>query len=203
MQKALGNLKKGLAFVLSAPAGTGKTTLAKMLFAEFACISSSVSFTTRKPRVGEIEGKDYHFITVEQFEEKIAAGEFLEYAKVYQDYYGTSKSFVAKEQSAGKHVLLVIDTQGALQLKKSIDATFIFIQPPCLNTLHARLSARKSETAQSIEHRLSWAEKELSMAPMYDYQIINEDLHTAYLVLKSIFIAEEHKNRALVSNLSL
>ena len=193
MQKALGNLKRGLAFVLSAPAGTGKTTLAKMLFHEFDCVSSSVSYTTRNPRPGEVDGKDYHFISQSQFEEKIRSGDFLEYAKVYQDYYGTSREFVDYELSQGKHVVLVIDTQGALQLRKTFKAKFIFIMPPSLSCLKARLSQRRSETPETIEHRLSWAEKEISMASSYDYQIINEDLKAAYLVLKSILIAEEHK----------
>ena len=195
MQKELGNLKRGLAFVISAPAGTGKTTLAKMLFHEFSCVSSSISYTTRGPRVGEVNGKDYHFISKEQFEEKIRSGDFLEYAKVYDDYYGTSREFVNVELNQGKHVVLVIDTQGAVQLMKTFDAKFIFILPPSLSCLKARLSERRSETPQTIEHRLSWAEKEISMAASYDYQIINEDLKTAYLVLKSILIAEEHKNQ--------
>ncbi len=195
MTKALGGVKRGLAFVLSAPAGTGKTTLAKMLFKEFDCISSSVSFTTRAPRVGEVDGKDYHFISREKFIEMIDNDQFLEHATVYQDFYGTSRAFVEEELAQGKHVLLVIDTQGALQLMKSFQAIFIFIKPPSLSALRTRLAARKSETEETIEQRLSWAEREISLASSYDYQIVNDDLQVAYTVLKSILIAEEHKNR--------
>jgi guanylate kinase len=193
MQKLLGNLKRGLAFVISAPAGTGKTTLSKMLLQEFDCISPSVSYTTRQPRHNEESNKDYYFISKPDFEMKIKAGQFLEYAKVYEDYYGTPKDSVEKELSRGKHVLLVIDTQGALELMKAFKAVFIFIKPPSLDTLRSRLSSRRSETHQTIAQRLSWAEKEIIAAPSYDYQIINDDLKIAYTVLKSILIAEEHK----------
>jgi guanylate kinase len=195
MEKILGGVKRGLAFVLSAPAGTGKTTLAKMLFQEFDCISSSVSFTTRTPRANEEHAKDYHFVTHEKFEKMIQFDQFLEYAKVYQDFYGTSRQFVESELERGRHVLLVIDTQGALQLMKTFKAVFIFVKPPTLSVLRSRLSLRKSETEETLERRLSWAEKELAHAPSYDYQIVNDDLQTAYTVLKSILIAERHKNR--------
>jgi len=195
MQKILGNLEKGLAFVLSAPGGTGKTTLAKMLFHEFDSISPSISYTTRKPRPGEEDGRDYYFVSHAEFEEMVKSNQFLEHAKVYQDYYGTSRRLVESEQEKGKHVLLVIDTQGALQLMKSFKAIFIFIKPPSMEVLGSRLAVRRSETDEAIEHRLSWADKEISLASSYDYQIINDDLKIAYIVLKSILIAEEHKNR--------
>lgn len=195
MEKVLGGVKRGIAFVLSAPAGTGKTTLAKMLFQEFDCITSSVSFTTRAPRVNESNGADYHFISHEKFVEMVQFNQFLEYAKVYQDFYGTSREFVEAELERGQHVLLVIDTQGALQLMDTFKAVFIFVKPPTLGALRTRLASRKSETEQTIEHRLSWAEKEISHAASYDYQIVNDDLQVAYTVLKSILIAEQHKNR--------
>ena len=192
--KLLGGLAKGLVFVVSAPAGTGKTTLVRMLQAEFSCVVESVSYTTRKPRAGEQEGRDYHFISVDDFTKKIEEGEFLEYAKVFDYYYGTSGKFVEAQQNRGKHVLLVIDTQGALQLKDHYEAVFIFISPPNLSELRARLSGRKTETDAMIEHRLSWAEKEMALASHYDYHIVNENLQTAYAVLRSILIAEEHRN---------
>jgi guanylate kinase len=195
MKDVLGGLSRGLAFVISAPAGTGKTTLVRMLSKRFDCIVSSVSFTTRRPRKNEVQGRDYHFISREEFEKKMAEGEFLEYAEVFGHYYGTSKTFVEAEQLAGKHVVLVIDTQGAIQLMGSFDATFIFISPPNLTELRNRLSARRSETDATIEHRLSWAEKEMALASKYDYHIVNERLHVAYEVLRAIFIAEEHRNR--------
>ena len=193
--KILGALKKGLVFVISAPAGTGKTTLVRMLQKEFSCLVESVSYTTRKPRPGEEDGIDYYFVSEEEFARKLEEGDFIEHAKVFHHNYGTSKKFIESQLKEGKHVLLVIDTQGALQLKGKYDATFIFISPPSLSELRSRLYGRQTETDQAIEHRLSWAEKEMSLAPNYDYHIINEDLYTAYTVLRSILIAEEHRNR--------
>ncbi|HSW86383.1 MAG TPA: guanylate kinase [Rhabdochlamydiaceae bacterium] len=193
IDKLLGNLSKGLVFVLSAPAGTGKTTLVRMLRDEFPCVAESISCTTRPPRPGEIPGKDYHFLTVEEFEDKIKKEDFLEYAKVFDNYYGTSKEFVLAQQEKGKHVILVIDTQGAMQLKGKIPAVFVFVSPPSLQELRERLFKRQTESMEHIEQRLSWAKNEMSMAVHYDYHIVNENLHTAYEVLRSILIAEEHR----------
>ena len=195
-QKLLGNLSEGLVFVLSAPAGTGKTTLVKMLQNEFPCITGSISCTTRAPRSGEVPGKDYHFISQEEFAEKIKSGDFLEYATVFGNYYGTSKKYVLNEQKKGKHVMLVIDTQGAMQLKKSgLPALFIFISPPSLLVLKERLFKRKTESAAVIEQRLSWAKDEMALAPQYDYHIVNDNLENAYQILRSIIISEEHRTR--------
>ncbi len=193
--KILGGLKKGLIFVISAPAGTGKTTLVRMLQKEFSCLVESVSYTTRKPRPGEREGVDYYFISEAEFAQKLQEGDFVEHAKVFDHDYGTSRSFVESQLQNGKHVLLVIDTQGAIQLKDHYNAIFIFISPPSISELRSRLYTRKTDTDQSIEHRLSWAEKEMALAPRYDYHVVNEDLYTAYTVLRSILIAEEHRNR--------
>lgn len=195
MSKLLGSLSSGLLFVISAPAGTGKTTLVRMLQDEFASVAESISYTTRKMRPKEIEGRDYHFISVEEFHRKIAADEFLEYAEVFGHYYGTSKKLVEELQKQGKHVLLVIDTQGARLLKKKIEAIFIFISPPNSEEQKRRLHGRQSESAEVIETRLSWAQKEMAEARWYDYFIVNENLKTAYEVLRAILIAEEHKNR--------
>lgn len=191
----LGGLERGLLFVISAPAGTGKTTLVRMLRDEFSCVVESVSYTTRNIRPNEIAGRDYNFITESEFEEKIKEGDFLEYANVFGNFYGTSKKYVESQQDKGKHVLLVIDTQGAMQLKKKLKAIFVFISPPNLDELRSRLMSRKSESDEAIAHRLSWAEREIAMAKNYDYHIINDHLKTAYDVLRSILIAEEHKNR--------
>lgn len=195
MLQILGGLKQGLIFVVSAPAGTGKTTLVRMLHEEFPCVVESVSYTTRHPRASEVPDRDYHFIAVREFEQKIEEGEFLEYAKVFGNYYGTSQKAVEAQLKKGKHVVLVIDTQGALQLMGKIAAVFIFLSPPSLEELRSRLTARKSETEESLRHRLSFAEKEMELAKKYDYHIVNENLKTAYEVLRSILIAEEHKNR--------
>lgn len=196
MYQVLGNLKKGLVFVVSAPAGTGKTTLVEMLVKEFPFIIESVSFTTRKKREGEIPGEHYHFISKEEFERKISDGDFLEYAEIYGEYYGTSKAWVENKINEGKHVVLVIDVQGAMKIKDLLHAAFIFIMPPSLDALQKRLLMRQTETAEAIELRLQWAIKEMDLGKKYyEYLIVNDDLSTAYQVLKSIFIAEEHRVR--------
>lgn len=190
----VGSRKRGLLFVLSAPAGTGKTTLVQRLVSEFPSVIQSVSFTTRKPRPQEVMGDHYFFISKEEFEKKIADQEFLEYVVLYGDYYGTSKVWVESMLSQGKHLFLVIDTQGALQLMDSVEACFIFIMPPSMEVLKERLEARNSETKESLANRLEWAEKEIEAIHYYDYAFCNDDLDTAYDVLRSIVIAEEHKN---------
>lgn len=194
MEKILGNLQKGLIFVLSAPAGTGKTTLTRMLMSEFSMVTGSVSCTTRAKRKHEIEGVDYHFVSKSLFEEKVKADEFLEYAEVFGHYYGTLKTEIDKKIHEGRHILLVIDTQGALELqKKKIPAVYIFIQPPSLGELRSRLFQRQTEEQSHIEERLAWAQHELKMAEYYDYIIVNDNIHHAYDILRSILIAEEHK----------
>lgn len=191
----LGGLKKGLVFVVSAPAGTGKTTLVRMLTEEFDCVVESVSYTTRKMRPNEIEGRDYYFVTEAEFKKMEAAGEFLERAHVFGHYYGTSKKTVEAVLQKGKHVILVIDTQGAEQLKNLLKAIYIFIYPPNFEELKKRLHGRQSDTYESIATRLSWAEKEMEASQHYDYLIINEDLSVTYQVFRSVFIAEEHRIR--------
>ncbi|WP_068467849.1 guanylate kinase [Candidatus Protochlamydia phocaeensis] len=193
MTSLLGNLSEGLAFIVSAPAGTGKTTLVQMLVEEFPSVIASISYTTRLPRTGEVPGKHYHFISESEFEAKIAAADFLEYVKLYGTYYGTSRQWIQEQQRQGKHVVLVIDTQGALQLKGNFPGVFIFIRPPSLEVLRERLEGRKTETPELIEKRLGWAQAELNAVQYYDYQIVNDELATAYQVLRSIVIAECHR----------
>lgn len=193
MSQLLGERKEGLVFIVSAPAGTGKTTLVEKLVLEFPSIIASVSYTTRQPREGEIQGSHYHFISYSEFESKIAAGDFLEYVKLYGTYYGTSRQWIKEQQEKGKHVVLVIDTQGALQLKGQFPAVFIFIRPPSLESLRRRLIQRQTETSEMIEKRLLWAQSELEAAKQYDYEITNDDLDTAYQILRSVFIAECHR----------
>jgi guanylate kinase len=193
--KLLGGLDQGLVFVVSAPAGTGKTTLVRMLTDEFDCVVESVSYTTRKIRPNEIEGRDYHFISEEEFQKMASAGEFLESAQVFGNYYGTSQRAVHKWVKEGKHVVLVVDTQGAELLRPKLKAVYIFIRPPNFEELKKRLHGRQSETHDSISTRLSWAEKEMEAAKGYDYQIVNENLKLTYEIFRSIFIAEEHRIR--------
>lgn len=197
MTSLLGEAKEGLIFIVSAPAGTGKTTLVQKLVSEFPSIIASISYTTRKPREGEIQGKHYHFITESEFQAKIAASDFLEYVKLYETYYGTSLEWVKEQQRQGKHVVLVIDTQGALKLKNTIQGVFIFIRPPSLEILRNRLIQRRTESEEVIEKRLEWAKKELIAGQAYDYQVINDELEVAYQILRSIFIAECHRIRSV------
>ena len=193
--KLLGGLDQGLIFVVSAPAGTGKTTLVRMLTHEFDCVVESVSYTTRKIRPNEIEGRDYHFVSDAEFQKMAASGDFLEHAQVFGNHYGTSQKAVQKWTRQGKHVVLVIDTQGAQLIKPKLKAVYIFICPPNFEELKKRLHGRQSETHESISTRLSWAEKEMEAAKHYDYQIVNENLKLAYEIFRSIFIAEEHRIR--------
>lgn len=195
-EKLLGNLAQGLVFVVSAPAGTGKTTLVRMLTEEFDSVVESVSCTTRPPRMGEIAGKDYNFLTSEEFSARVEKKDFLEYAEVFGNYYGTSRQYVKDKQSQGKHVLLVIDTQGAMKLKEEgFPAIFVFLSPPSLEELKERLIKRKTEDEETLKRRLSWAGQEMRLAFKYDYMIVNKDLKIAYGVLRSILIAEEHKTK--------
>lgn len=196
----MGNKKQGLLFVISAPAGTGKSTLVEMVLEEFGgAVAESCSCTTRPPRLGEIAKTHYDFVSKEEFQEKIAAGEFLEYAEVFGYHYGTRTDVVLDLQKKGKHVVLVIDTQGAMQIKKhrslTLPMVFIFISPPSMEELKRRLFKRRTESEEKIAERLSWAQKEMSLANEYDYHIVNDNLEVTYAILRSIFIAEEHKTR--------
>ncbi|MBA3958346.1 MAG: guanylate kinase [Parachlamydiaceae bacterium] len=198
MYKLLGNLKTGLVFVVSAPAGTGKTTLVEKLYQEFPNVVRSVSYTTRQCRPGEVPGDHYHFISKEEFAQKIARNEFLEHVELYGTLYGTAYQAVKEQQQKGNHIVLVIDTQGALLLKdRGFKAVFIFLMPPSEEELRKRLTERQTESASVIEERLQCAKREFKAVARYDYCIVNDDLETAYQVLRSVFIAEEHR----VSNL--
>jgi guanylate kinase len=193
MEKELGNLKRGLLFILSAPAGTGKTTLIHRLTSEFSCIVQSISYTTREPREDEINGIHYNFISREEFEKKIQENDFLEFVDLYGYYYGTSREAVEKQLNSGKHVFLVIDTQGALKIRKIYPACHIFVLPPSFEELSKRLAKRKTETPESFQKRIELSKKEIGLADKYDYNIVNDNLETAYQVLRSIVIAEEHR----------
>lgn len=161
-----------------------------MLAEENPTVVRSVTCTTRPPRPGEKEGVDYYFLTEEQFQKKLAQGDFLEHATVFGNHYGTSKQLVEKELSQGKNVILVIDVQGADQLRGKVDAKFIFISPPNLEELKKRLVKRGTENTASLEKRLSAALQELEMISHYDYHIINDDLQTAFQQLKKIVLGE-------------
>lgn len=185
---------EGILFVVSAPAGTGKSTLVNRLKTEFSNILQSVSYTTRAIRSEEVDGHDYFFISKETFSEKINSGDFLEYASHFENYYGTSKKTVDDILSKGKHVILVIDTQGAKSLQElEVPAVYVFITPPSIDELKRRLMKRATELGKDIQTRLDKVSEEMKSMAVFDYCIENNDLEDAYQVLKAIVIAEEHR----------
>jgi len=193
---------QGAIFVVSGPAGSGKTTLVERLRSEFPEVEQSISYTTRTPRPGEIDGVHYNFISTQQFERMLAEGDFLEHIKLYDRYYGTSKSKLNELQSKGRHVILILDTAGRPNVEGILDATFIFIKPPApeIDTLKQRLIGRNSDTADVIEKRLQRASKELEDGERYEYQIINDDLDKAYEVFKNIFVEKTDPQNSSVIN---
>ncbi|BEP29472.1 guanylate kinase [Helicovermis profundi] len=190
---------RGLLIVVSGPSGAGKGTICKSLISEYKDIGISVSATTREPRDGEVDGKNYFFLKKEKFQSMIHNDELLEYAKVYQNYYGTPKKFVLDKVLSGEDVLLEIDIQGALQVKEKYpEGIFVFILPPSMEELKNRIINRGSETEDSFKLRYSSALDEMSFIKDYDYFIINDEIHKA--TSKLICIIEAEKNR-IISNI--
>jgi len=178
-------------FIISAPSGSGKSTLVNMLLSEVSSLLFSVSYTTRARRGHEREGDSYHYISREEFEQRIAAGEFLEHACVFGNYYGTHKSILEAAQAGGKDLVLDIDVQGARQLKSKIpEAVTIFILPPSREILEKRLRARGEDSDAVIERRLRDAAEEIRNYNAYDYVLINNELKTSAQTLSSIVRAE-------------
>ncbi len=180
----------GNLFIISAPSGAGKTSLVTALLASNQQIDLSVSYTTRAPRLGEIEGRDYHFVSHETFMNMAKHGDFLESAEIYGNLYGTSQSWIAAETSGGRDILLEIDWQGANQVRQKFpDCTSIFILPPSLQALEARLKARGLDSAEVIALRLQAAQGEIAHAAEFDYVIINDKLDVALQQLSAIVVA--------------
>ncbi|MBI4406162.1 MAG: guanylate kinase [Deltaproteobacteria bacterium] len=180
--------------VLSAPSGAGKTTLCKMLLDDFRNVILSISVTTRSPRPGEKEGVDYHFVSPQEFQKKVQAGELAEWATVHGHSYGTLKSTIDEALAAGKHVLFDIDVQGAKSLKLLYKerVLLVFVHPPSMKVLENRLLARGSDAVESIETRMRNAYNEVEWSKNYDYQLVNDDLGRAYQELKEIINKECH-----------
>ncbi len=187
--------RRGLVLVVSAPSGAGKTTLCRRLLEEDPEISFSVSYTTRPPRPQEQHGKDYFFVDRPTFEAMIQEGEFLEWAEVYGNLYGTARSQVLARLQEGHDVLLDIDVQGAFQVRQKLgpEAVLVFILPPSLEELAKRLRARSTEDEETIKKRLAAAEKEIKQAEKFDYLVLNEDLEEAYQTLRAILQAERQR----------
>ncbi|MBU8850078.1 MAG: guanylate kinase [Desulfobacterales bacterium] len=181
----------GKLFVISAPSGAGKTTLIKQVLNRFKSLSYSVSHTTRSPRKNEQEGRDYFFITPVEFEQKISLDHWLEWAKVHDNYYGTSKEFVKNSLEKGRSLLLDIDVQGARQIMISNpDLVSIFIMPPSFEILSQRLENRGTDSRQVITRRIENAKSEIVQKDMYQYVVVNDDLDEAVEELCSIFKKE-------------
>ncbi|PNK60188.1 guanylate kinase [Psychrobacter sp. FDAARGOS_221] len=182
---------KGSLFIITAASGTGKTSLVKQLIATTNDLAVSVSHTTRDPRPGEIDGQHYHFTNPDAFIEGIEAGEFLEHAKVFDNYYGTSEKSVNQQLDSGIDVILEIDWQGALQVKERYDdVTMIFILPPSKATLRQRLSSRGQDSQEVIEKRLAGSVTEMKQYVHFDYVVINDHFEAALSELKAIIVAK-------------
>ena len=190
-------MSDSILFVLSAPSGGGKTTVLKKVMAGLPGLVFSVSHTTRPPRPGEVAGRDYHFVSRQEFQamqEGIPPG-FLEWAEVHGNLYGTGRAEVERQLQAGQDVILDIDVQGALQVRDAAAPVMIFIAPPTLAELEARLRRRGTESEDTIRLRLDNARKELTLTGRYDYLIINDRLEEAVDSLRSIIIAERCRRR--------
>ena len=184
-------MARGLLIIVSGASGTGKGTVCKRLLEEMPEMEYSISATTRTPRAGELDGREYFFFTREQFRQKIDAGEFLEYADVYGNFYGTLKSYVDKKLDAGRDVLLEIDTQGAQKVKAACpEGIFIFLLPPSIEELKQRIIGRGTESKESLIRRLSSAPEEIDIGRQYNYVVVNDAIARAVENIKAIVIAE-------------
>jgi len=180
----------GNLFVVSAPSGAGKTSLVNALLGINKSIDLSVSYTSRAARPGEVDGQDYHFVSRASFLEMVKHGDFVESAEVYGNLYGTSQSWISKEMSSGRDILLEIDWQGAAQVKSKFpNCISIFILPPSLQALETRLTGRKQDSAEVIAKRLHASQEDIAHVAEFDYVIINDILNVALQQLNAIVIA--------------
>lgn len=183
--------KRGLLFVISGPSGVGKGTIVKQLLQREPALELSVSVTTRAPRPGEVDGVSYHFRAPEEFQRMLQAGELLEYAQFVNGFYGTPRRFVEERLAAGHDVVLEIDIKGAIQVKERIpNGVYIFVLPPTMEELEQRLVRRQTEAAEAMRQRLQVAMDELNYLPLYDYQIVNDELELAVHKVQAIITAE-------------
>lgn len=190
---------KGVPFIVSAPSGAGKTTLCKMAVAFFPGLRHSISYTTRPPRAGEVDGEDYRFVDDAGFDRMVESGEFLEYAGVHGKRYGTSRKDLSGLLDGGTDVILDIDVQGAEKVRGRLSGgVYIFILPPSVQACEERLRSRGKDSPEEIKKRLRIALDEIKKAPEYQYIIINDNLTAAFEKLKSILIAEKAASRRMM-----
>jgi guanylate kinase len=184
--------RRGVLFVLSSPSGAGKSTIARKLLAGEPELSMSVSYTTRPPRPGEVDGKDYHFVDLERFRAMVSNHEFLEWAHVFNHRYGTPKADVFHTLSEGSDILFDIDWQGAQQLHQLAggDVVRVFILPPSMEELRARLERRATDSQEIIDARMARADNEVSHWDGYDYVLVNDDVEQCFAHVKTILAAE-------------
>ncbi len=183
-------MKEGKIIVISGPSGVGKTSLYKRLLSDLPDkLQFSVSATTRSPRSNEIDGIDYFFITEEDFQKKIKNNEFVEWAKVYNNYYGTLKSEITRITRDGKNCLLDVDVQGGMNIKESLpESTLIFIMPPSPEELKNRITGRHTDDIDTIKLRLKIAANEMNYADQYKFRVVNDDIERAYAELKNLVL---------------
>lgn len=188
-------MNKGRLYIISAPSGAGKSTLCSMLIKKYPAVSYSISYTTRAPRGSEVNGKEYFFINHDTFQNMINNNEFLEWAEVHGNYYGTSKTQIDNALNNGIDIFLDIDPQGAMQLKEKLGniATFIFITAPSISELKTRLETRGTDIAENIALRLENAKKEVEYFKNYDYLIVNDASDEAFKQLDAVYLAEKLK----------
>ncbi|MDZ4732480.1 MAG: guanylate kinase [Nitrospirota bacterium] len=190
--------RRGILFIISAPSGTGKTTLCKQLTTNLPGLWHSISYTTRKPRSGEAHGREYYFVEEQAFQEMIARNEFVEWAHVYGHLYGTPWKSLTEKIDQGVDVLLEIDVQGAMQVKKRFeDSVSVFILPPSMTVLRSRLQTRASDSPEEIQRRLHKVKEEVWSYREYAYIVRNEDLGRSLRDLESIFWSERLKTKRL------
>jgi guanylate kinase len=189
---------RGLLFIVSAPSGTGKTTLVERLVREMSGITMSRSYTSRAPRPGEADGVDYNFISRARFEAMIAGGDLLEYADVFGNLYGTGVAETERALAGGDDLVLVIDVQGARQVRAgAFEHVGIFVLPPSFDVLEERLRRRSKDSETQIQHRLSVAQQEVAAVNEYEYVVINDDVDLAVGRLRAIVEAERARLRAM------
>ena len=187
--------RRGLMLVMSSPSGAGKSTISRALLERDSGINMSVSATTRPPRPGEVDGKDYYFVAVEAFQAQVRDGQFLEHAKVFDNYYGTPRGPVEAILRQGKDVLFDIDWQGTQQVRDAAraDLVSVFVLPPSVAELERRLHTRAQDSAEVVAKRMAKAGDEMSHWPEYDYIIVNEDLERSIASVQAILTAERLK----------